>query len=41
MPVKVPAGASSRSPVMPREVMVFMHWSQRTGFVTWLTMRDR
>ena len=41
MPVSVPAGGSSSSPVTPSSLMVCMHRSQRTGFAIWATTRAR
>ena len=38
-PVRVPAGGTSMTPVTPSSPMVRMHRSQRTGLLTWLTMR--
>ncbi len=40
-PVSVPAGGTSMTPVTPSSPMVRMQRSQRTGVLTWLTMRAR
>ena len=39
MPVRVPAGGSSRMPVTPRSSIVSMQRSQRTGLAIWPTIR--
>src|SRR3954464_12478387 len=39
IPVRVPAGGSSRRPVTPRSSIVSMHRSQRTGVLTCVTIR--
>ena len=38
-PVSVPAGGTSMTPVTPSSPMVRMHRSQRTGLLTWVTIR--
>src|SRR5215207_1341411 len=39
-PVRVPAGGTSISAVTPSSPIVCMHRSQRTGLLTWLTIRE-
>ena len=40
IPVSVPAGGISSMPVTPRSCIVRMQRSQRTGELTWVTMRS-
>src|SRR6516162_1802983 len=39
-PVSVPPGGSSISALTPRPAIVCMHWSHRTGALTWVTIRS-